>query len=140
MKAHITSALLVCSALWLTACGGETDDPIRFEYTAPEPVVCAQTDIGFHPGSAELSRAAEGILYDTIDQMGGDCEDAKIAITAWRDDAGDDIAAERLEAIQTSIHASYGLPYSMMTTSTEDAPSEDKAGRVAVALMIVDES
>ena len=126
---------LIAVSLLASACGTDKDDPIRFEYKATTPQPCAETDIGFHPGSAELTGAAEDILFETVDRVAGDCEDGKIEITAWRNDEGDDLANERIASIESAIRSGYGLPNHYMTSTVEDPPSEDRAGRVNITLI-----
>lgn len=122
------------STLLLSACGTGEDDPIRFEYSGTTMDTCAETSIGFHPGSEDLTGTAESILFDTVDQAGTDCVGASIEITSFRNDEGDEIANARADTIERAITSNYEISDSRISKTVTDAAAEDDVGRVAVRL------
>ncbi len=135
MTNQSTLIFVAIMAMTSTACGAETEEPIRFEYNATAMDTCAETSIGFHPGSHELTGAAEDVLFETVDHAGADCIGASIEITSFRNDEGDIIADERAKTIEAAIVSNYDISDSRISKSVTDAPVENEVGRVAVRLM-----
>lgn len=129
-------AMTAIPALWLAACGGGDDEKIRFEYYGTTMDTCAETSIGFHPDSADLTGAAESMLFETVDKIGVDCDGASIEIEAYQNEEGEEIASERAQAIETAITSNYDISDSRISKTVSEAPTPEQAGRVLVSLRV----
>ncbi|MGB3624531.1 MAG: hypothetical protein WA989_01800 [Henriciella sp.] len=136
MKLFSRLAVGAIPAVFLAACGSGEDNDIRFEYSGTMMDICAETSIGFHPDSADLTGTAESILFDIVDQVGVDCDGASIDIEAFENEEGQEIANARAQAIETAITSNYDISDSRISKSVVEAPTPDQAGRVLVSLMV----
>lgn len=136
MVLRLRNSLIASAALVLGACGAGEDDSIRFEYSGTTMDICAETSIGFHPDSIDLTGAAEHQLFETVDHLGIDCVGASIDITAYRNDETAEIANSRAHRIEATIVDNYDISDSRISKTLADPPTPDEAGRVHVALKV----
>ncbi|MEM5516501.1 hypothetical protein WNY37_06040 [Henriciella sp. AS95] len=136
MTANVTTGLIALSLFALAGCGNNDDNSIRFEYAGTTMDTCAETSIGFHPDSVEITPTAETILFDTVDHLGVDCVGASIDITAYRGGEAEGVANSRAHAVEASILDNYDVSDSRISKTVGKPPAPEEGGRVHVALMV----
>ena len=121
----------------LTAgCGDGGQDLARYSERDTMMDVCAEAVFDFDRDSASLSEAAEESLFGAVDKVAVDCEGARIDITAFAEEAGDQIVYARTATVENAIVTEYGISETRIAKHTEEAPSGDLANHVRVALMV----
>lgn len=136
MRTLSGSCLILALLALLTGCNGEERNAIRFDYAGTMMDTCAETDIGFHPDAADLTGAAESILFETIDKVAAECEGASIDIVAYAAERGDEIAYMRTATVENTIVSNYDISDSRISKDVAPPPSEDLVGYVSVSLMV----
>lgn len=135
MRSFCATALAFALASLSGGCG----DTGELGQYAPEDTImetCAESVFGFSPDSATLSDAAEQALFQAVDRIGTECEGASIAIIAFADQVGDQMAYARTATVENAIVSSYGISDSRISKETQEAPSLDFADHVRVVVSV----